>query len=95
MARKKVIKKKPTEFSLDCPCGARAPVFELENGYMAHCADCGSVAFFKNPQLLERLRYGGQICPHNPEAKPCRGGHTTWCSVCRVRRFFYDTQEGK
>lgn len=93
MTRKKAAKKKRTEFHLDCPCGSRAPIFELERGYMAHCIDCGSIAFFDNSQLLERLRYGGELCPHHPEAKPCRGGHTTWCPICRVRTFFYDSVE--
>jgi len=95
MARKKAVKKKPTEYTLDCPCGVKAPIFELESGYMAHCADCGSLAFFNNSRLLERLHYGGELCPHHPEPKPCRGGHTTWCPICRVRRFYYDVPVGK
>ena len=94
MAKKKATGKKATEFFLDCSCGARAQVFELgEKGYLAHCAGCGSLTFFHNPVLLERLRFGGQLCPHQPEQKPCAGGHTTWCPVCRVRSFYYSSEE--
>ena len=95
MPRKKAAKKTLTEFSLDCPCGAKAPIFELERGYMGHCISCGSIIFFDNPALLERLRFGGQLCPHHPEQKPCPGGHTTWCPVCRIRCFFYNGGGGK
>ncbi len=83
-------KKKPTEYTLDCPCGAKAAVFEIEKGYMAHCPSCGAVTFFDNPILLQRLHFGGKLCPHDPEKKPCRGGHTTWCPICRVRSFIYE-----
>jgi len=72
-------KKKATEYTLKCVCGEKAAVFELEKGYMAHCPNCGGVTFFDNPLLLERLRFGGKLCPHQLEKKPCRGGHTTWC----------------
>jgi hypothetical protein len=68
-------KKKPTEYTLDCQCGAKAAVFEIEKGY---------------PILLQRLHFGGKLCPHELEKKPCRGGHTTWCPICRVRSFIYD-----
>ncbi len=95
MPRKKAAKKTPTEFSLDCPCGAKALIFELERGYMAHCVACGAITFFDNPALLGRLRYGGQLCPHDPKPKPCRGGHTTWCPVCRIRIFYYNSGGGK
>lgn len=92
MTRKKAAKKTPTEFFFDCSCGARVRVFELgERGYMGHCAGCGSLTFFHNSQLLERLRYGAQLCPHHPERKPCPGGDTTWCKVCRVRTFYYNS----
>ena len=87
-------KKKPIDFSIECPCGEKAAVFELEKGYMAHCPNCGAVTFFDNPQLLERLRFGGKLCPHRLEAKPCRGGHTTWCPICRVRSFYYSSKKG-
>ncbi len=82
--------KKLTEFSLDCPCGVKARIFELEKGYMAHCLSCGAITFFDNPQLLERLHFGGKLCHHQLEQKPCRGGHTTWCSLCRIRTFYYN-----
>jgi len=95
VARKKAAKKKPTELSMDCSCGAKARIFELERGFMGHCPDCGSITFFDNPQLLERLRFGGQLCHHHLEEKPCRGGHTTWCSICRVRTFRYHSREAK
>jgi len=95
MARKKAKKKIPTGFSIDCRCGEKAPVFELERGYMGHCANCGAVTFFDNPALLERLRFGAQLCPHHLELKPCRGGHTTFCKVCRVRSFYYNSEEEK
>ena len=90
MAKKKATVKKPTEFSLNCPCGEKARVFERKKGYMAHCLSCGSITFFDNPQLLERLNYGGNLCHHPLERKICQGGHTTWCPLCRVRTFFYD-----
>jgi hypothetical protein len=92
MARKKAKKKTPTGLSINCRCGEKAPVFELERGYMAHCPNCGAITFFDNPALLERLRFGGQLCPHHPELKPCRGGHTAWCPICRVRSFYYDSE---
>ena len=91
MAKKKAASRKPTELVLDCRCGAKARVFELQRGYMAHCPGCGSLTFFKNPELLERLRLGGQLCPHPLEQKPCPGGHTTWCPTCRVRTFYQDS----
>jgi hypothetical protein len=52
-------KKKATEYTLDCVCGEKAAMFELEKGYMTHCPNCGAVTFFDNPLLLERLRFGG------------------------------------
>lgn len=49
MARKKAAKKRPTEFYIDCLCGAKGRIFELERGYMAHCLNCGAITFFDNP----------------------------------------------
>jgi len=96
MGKSKIRKKKIlTEYSLNCGCGEKAPVFELEKGYMAHCLGCGAVTFFDNPLLLQRLRFGSKLCPHELEVKPCRGGHTTWCPTCRVRRFSYDNDCAK
>ena len=95
MARKGTTKKKATDFYLDCTCGEKARIFETGKGYMAHCVNCGAICFFDNPQLLERLRLGGQLCHHHPELKPCRGGHTTWCPICRIRAFYYDSKNGK
>ncbi len=92
MARKRAAKKKPTEYSIDCPCGEKARVFELESGYMAHCINCGSLTFFDNPQLLERLRLGGKLCHHQLTRKPCRGGRTTWCTLCRIGTFYYERE---
>jgi len=97
MANKNKIKKKKilTEFSLGCACGEKAPVFELEKGYMARCTGCGAITFFVNPQLLQRLRFGDKICTHELQSKPCRAGYTTWCPTCRVRHFSYDGAELK
>ena len=92
MVKKKMVKKKQTNFSTDCPCGAKVPIFELARGYMAHCLNCGAITFFDNPQLLERLRLGGSLCHHRLEQKPCRGGYTTWCGICRVRTFHYERE---
>ena len=92
MARKKSTKKTPIEFFLDCSCGAKAQIFSLgEKGFMSHCIGCGAMTFFHDPVLLERLRLGGQLCPHHPERKPCPGGHTSWCPICRVRTFYYNS----
>jgi len=88
MVKKKPTNRKPTGLGLECRCGAVASVVELERGYMVHCVACGSLTFFHNPQLLERIRLGGQICPHQPEQKPCPGGYTTWCPACRIRTFY-------
>ena len=96
MAKKRATKKRPTEFYLHCACGAKARVLELgEKGFMAHCPACGSLTFFHDPELLERLRFGIQLCPHHLEQKPCPGGHTTWCPICRVRTFYRDSEEEK
>lgn len=89
-----MVKKKPTEFQLDCPCGSKAQVFQTgESRYMGHCACCGCLTFFDNAALLERLKVVGKICFHRPEKKPCRGGWTTWCKRCRVRVFFYEDEK--
>ena len=81
--------KQTTEFSITCRCGAKARVFAIgEKGYMAHCPGCGALTFFRNSDLLERLNYGGSLCTHKLELKPCTGGKTTWCLVCRVRTFY-------
>ena len=93
MAKNKKRVKIPTEFSFDCDCGEKAPVFEIGKGYMAHCPSCGAVTFFQNPALLQRLRFGGGLCPHQLEKKPCRGGYTTWCPTCRVRSFKYNREK--
>ncbi|MBI4282139.1 MAG: hypothetical protein HY672_01450 [Chloroflexi bacterium] len=83
--------KKLTEHRVACECGAKAAVFQLAGGrFMAHCVACGSLCFFDNPILLERLSQGGDLCHHTVERRPCRGGWTTWCRRCRVRRFYYD-----
>ncbi|MBI2853344.1 MAG: hypothetical protein HYX87_00300 [Chloroflexi bacterium] len=83
--------RRPLDVFLSCDCGAKARVSALgTRGFMAHCAACGTLTFFKNADLLERVRYGGPLCPHKPERKPCPGGHTTWCLICRVRTFYRD-----
>ena len=91
MAKKKS-KKKIMEISSDCGCGEKTQVYKLERGYMMRCPYCGAVTFFRDPILLTRLSFGGRLCPHQLEKKPCRGGHTTWCPICRVRSFEYDSQ---
>lgn len=83
------MKRSALGLTLPCPCGAKAPVQETGKGYYTHCPGCGRMAFFKNPVLLERLKYG-ELCPHHPEPKPCKGGSTTWCPLCRVRTFIYE-----
>ncbi|MEK7874638.1 MAG: hypothetical protein AAB325_00375 [Pseudomonadota bacterium] len=88
MARKKLL-----EFRLKCPCGASAPVFEVGERFMAHCAGCGAITFWGNPALLERLKYSNQLCSHELERRPCKGGQTTWCPKCRVRTFYYGQDE--
>jgi hypothetical protein len=60
-----------------------------------YCPGCGAVTFFDNPLLLQRLRFGSKLCTHQLEAKPCRGGHTTWCPTCRVRHFSYNNDSAK
>lgn len=87
MAHKKLL-----EYRLRCACGALAPVFSVGDRYMAHCPGCGSLTFWGNPALLERLRYGGQLCNHQLESRPCKGGWTTWCPRCRVRTFYYGVE---
>jgi len=91
MAKGKAAKRKLIELALDCSCGAKARVFELEKGYMAHCPGCGTLTFFRSPELLERVRYGGELCPHRLERKPCPGGSTSWCPICRLRVFYRDS----
>ena len=89
-------KKQLTEFTMHCRCGAAAPIFGLKNArFMAHCPDCGSRVFFSNPILLERLRLGGELCPHHSEQRPCQGEWTTWCPRCRVRAFYYHSEPGQ
>lgn len=95
MAKRKTAKRKPMELVRECRCGAKARIFQLEKGYMAHCPGCGTLTFFHSPELLERVRFGGELCPHRLEQKPCPGGHTTWCPVCRVRTFYRDSGEEK
>ncbi|MBA7639672.1 hypothetical protein ES703_47332 [subsurface metagenome] len=78
-----------TELSLKCPCGAASPVFENKGKWNSHCVNCGRVTFWSNPLLTERVRYGGQLCKHKPEAKPCKNPKilTSFCLICRVRVF--------
>ena len=89
--KKRTSSKQPTEFSLTCSCGAKARVFSIgEKGFMAHCPACGALTFFRNADLLERVRLGGSLCSHELAKKSCPGGHTSWCPVCRVRTFYPD-----
>ncbi|MDP2858549.1 MAG: hypothetical protein Q8P50_11310, partial [Bacillota bacterium] len=85
--------KQLTKFQLRCRCGAAASVFMRKDArFMGHCPDWGGLTFFSNPVLLERLRHGLPLCPHEPEPKACRSGSTTWCLKCRVRTFLYPAQ---
>lgn len=83
-------KKTNTGFYLDCPCGAKAAVFESgECKWYAHCPGCGRLTFWTNPQLTERVKAGGKLCSHYPELKACHNSTslTSWCKACRVRIF--------
>ncbi len=84
-------RKKLTKYRLSCPCGAMAAVFQVGDRYMGHCGGCGTLTFWGNPALTERLKYDTRICVHELERRPCKGGWTTWCVRCRVRTFYYDT----
>jgi len=95
MAAKK--EKKRTEYNLRCnECGALASVFALGNSrWFSHCPGCGKMWFGSNPDLLERLKYSEAVCLHNPPRKPCKGGYTTWCPLCRIRTFSYVSEESR
>jgi hypothetical protein len=83
-------KKTKTGLYLDCPCGAKAAVFESgECRWYSHCPGCGRLTFWANPQLTERIKAGGKLCLHDPELKTCKDGKsmTSWCRACRVRVF--------
>ncbi len=82
---KKVRKK--TGLFISCPCGSKAAVVETNWGYNAHCTHCGKLIFWRNAQLTEKVELGGALCSHKPELKDCKGGKTSWCSLCRVRTF--------
>jgi len=85
-----------TELQLECPCGAKSPVFQGKKGkWHSHCINCGRLTFWSNPMLTERLRYDGQLCSHEIEPLQCKEGFTTWCKICRVRSFIYAKESGK
>jgi hypothetical protein len=71
-------------------CKVEGNCLRTGKGVYGSLPELRSGNFFDNPLLLERLRFGGRLCPHKLEKKPCRGGHTTWCPTCRVRSFIYD-----
>lgn len=74
--------------SLECNCGARATVIQDgDSKWHAHCLGCGTIRFWSNPQLTERVKVGARLCPHKAELKPCKHGMTSWCPACRVRTF--------
>lgn len=81
--------KKRMGIQLSCTCGAKAFVFESKDHFFSHCAACGMLTFWSNPQLTERVKLGGKLCPHSPELKLCKDGKskTSWCKLCRVRVF--------
>ena len=83
-------KKTNTGLYLDCPCGAKAAVFESGDfKWYAHCPGCGRLSFWANPQLTERVKAGGKLCIHQPALTMCKNGssETSWCVSCRVRVF--------
>ncbi len=88
-----VVKKnrKRTNFKVKCDeCGALASVFTAgESRWYCHCHGCGKKWFGSDTDLLERLKHSDTVCHHNPATKPCKGGYTTWCPLCRVRTFSY------
>ncbi|MBN1368084.1 MAG: hypothetical protein JW967_09175 [Dehalococcoidales bacterium] len=85
-------KKSKIDLNLNCSCGAKSPVIQTaESKWYSHCISCGRLTFWSNPMLTERLRYGGKLCPHNPESKDCKGGKTSFCPVCRIRVFLPGT----
>lgn len=77
-----------TDLHLNCPCGAKSPVFQnKESKWHSHCVNCGRLTFWSTPMLTERLRYGGNLCPHNPELKEYKDGKTSFCKLCRIKVF--------
>jgi hypothetical protein len=89
MSDKKMGKTK-TNILINCPCGAKAMIYQIRQcRWFAHCPSCGRITFIYSAQVLERVKAGGKLCPHNPELKPCKDGVTTtsWCKKCRVRIF--------
>jgi integrase len=73
-----------TRLKLSCPrCGDRL------SRTAKFCPGCAQLTFWTNPQLTERIKVGGKLCPHDPELKLCKDGKSTtsWCKACRVRIF--------
>jgi len=83
--------KKRTEYNIRCDeCDAKVSVFASGNNrWFSHCAGCGKMWFGSNPDILERLKHSESVCFHKPPRKPCKGGYTTWCPLCRIRTFSY------
>ena len=81
-------KKTRTDLYLDCPCRARSPVFQgKDSKWFGRYINCGRLTFWFNSMLAERLKYGGRLCPHNPEVRDCNNGKTSFCELCRTRVF--------
>ena len=77
-----------TGLFVPCPCGSKAGITETKWGYHSHCPHCGRLTFFKSDVLLEKVKLGAKsVCDHGIELKPCKGGSTSWCPICRVRTF--------
>jgi hypothetical protein len=69
------------------------PVYMVKDDrFMTHCFGCGQIMFGPSP-LLERLKFSDYICPHNSAKTPYKGGWTSWCSLCRMRSFFYEQRK--
>jgi hypothetical protein len=89
MAKNNGVKIK-TGIYLECPCGSKSAVIQNgESRWFSHCPACGRLVFWASPQLTDRVRAGGKLCPHNPDFKNCKDGisKTSWCEKCRVRTF--------
>ena len=79
--------RRATGLFVSCACGSKASVVETGWGYYCHCLHCGRLSFFKSDAVLEKIKLGGPLCSHAPELKPCKGGQTSWCNLCRIRTF--------
>ena len=81
-------RRKRLGFSVACTeCGAVAGAFQKGDGYWSHCLNCGSIWFWKNPAITDRVAHGHPVCIHNPPVQEVRRGYMRNCAICRVRMF--------